>query len=47
MSKNQKLKEILDYASYSSSYGERNFIENPRKYILDRIQSYKDLKYDD
>lgn len=42
----EKLKEILDYASYTSSYGERNFIENPRKYILDRIQSYKDLKYD-
>lgn len=43
----ERLKEILDYSSYAQTYGERNFIENPRRYILNRIQGYKDFRYDE
>jgi hypothetical protein len=42
----EQLSDIIDYETQSSIHGERNFLENPRKYLLKNIEEYKRFGYD-
>lgn len=43
----EELEKILDFSLYANIYGARNFLDNPRRYILNRIKGQLESGYDD